>query len=139
MSSHAIDILGTGRTYRPGTAREVLTSSLGSDPYERLEDLAKAGERKAHAEGQAYHLDHMRKVVLSRIMGEIEREVGKCAEGKLERLARADERYEAHLSGTAAAIDEKERAQAAYWKIRAEIEMDQAALIHLNALAKLER
>jgi len=122
----------------PASAREMVAAALGHDPRELLHDLDEAGERKAKAEGVAYQLEHLRKIVLAQIMGDIEAEMGgKVAEGRLERLARADARYAAQIAGTAEAITQRERAAAEYWRIKAEMELDNATLTHANAAMRL--
>lgn len=135
------------RTSRPsadghteGSARELLAASLGSDPFERLEDLREAGRRKAKATGVAYQLDHERHAVLARLSTEYARTHANqnLSEAKLDRLARADDRYQKHLEGTAAAMEEKELAESEYWAMRSELEWDRAAIAHINALSRLE-
>ena len=130
--SQPIDILG---------ARETVRATVEADPWASLEDLRVAGERKAKAEAVASHLDHMRKVVLSRCCSEIaEAHAGKAmSEAKLERLGRAHPRYEEHLRGLAAAVEEKEQAHAEFWRIRAELEWMDRTLMHSMSLAKLAR
>ena len=130
--SQPIDILG---------ARETVRATVEADPWASLEELRIAGERKAKAEAQANHLDHMRKVVLSRIAGEIAQVQSNksLSEAKLDRLARADSRYEAHLKGLAAAQEEAEQARAEFWRIKADLEWQEHTLIHSMSLAKLAR
>ena len=127
------------RQHPDGSAREILSASLGSDPYDRLAQLGALGERKAKAAGQAYHMDHMRKVVLAHVAGELAVVHAKegLSEAKLERLARADDRYRQHIEGTAAAMEESELAQAEYWRLRAELTWDEKAIAHYNAMSRL--
>lgn len=131
----------TSRTdHTAGSARELLATHVGSDPYERIEELRQIGHRKAEAEGVAYQLEHERKSLLARLATEYARTHSdkSMSEAKLERLARADERYAAHIKGTAVAIENRERANSEYWAIRSELEWDRAAIAHLNALSRLE-
>ena len=122
-------------------ARETVRAVVEADPWISLEDLRIAGERKAKAEAQASHLENMRKVVLSRIAGEIAQVQSNksLSEAKLERLARADARYEVHLKGLAAAVEEREAAMAEYFRIRGELDWMDRTLMHSMSLAKLQR
>jgi len=121
------------------SARELMTASLGADPYERLAELEALGQRKARAAGQAYHMEHMRKVVLAHVAGEIATVHAKegLSEAKLERMARADDRYRQHIEGAAAAVEESELAQAEYWRLRSELTWDEKSIAHYNAMSKL--
>lgn len=123
----------------PHSAREVLAGNLGRDPYEGIEELREIGERKARAEGVAYELDKSRDAVLARITSEIATaHAGESlSEAKLERMAKADPRYLAHIKETATAVAEKERVHAEYWAIKSELEWDQEALRHLNHMSRL--
>lgn len=127
------------RKHPERSARELLAASIGSDPYGRLDELDRLGKAKAEAAGRAYHMEHMRKVVLSHVAGQIAEIHAKenLSEAKLERLARADDRYRAHLEGTAAAIEASELAQAQYWRLRAEMLWDEKAIAHLNKTIEL--
>ena len=127
------------KPHLPHSAREVLAGNLGRDPYEGIEELRAIGERKARAEGVAYQLEHERKSLLAKLQGEYASAHAKekLAEAKLERLARADERYLAHIRKTAEAIAERERINMEYWGIKAELEWDTEALRHLNHLSRL--
>lgn len=129
------------RVHASGSARELITATIGADPYQGIEAMRKAGERKARAEGVAYELEHLTKTVLARIAGELAEVHAKekLAEAKLERMARTDVRYEAHVRKVAAAVEEKELASNEYWAIRSELEWDGHSVFHANALAKLER
>ena len=122
-------------------ARESVRATVEADPWMSLEELRLAGERKAKAEAQASHLDHMRKVVLSRCCSEIaEAHAGKSiSEAKLERLGLAHPRYEEHLRGLAAAVEEREAAMAEYFRIRGELDWMDRTLMHSMSLAKLQR
>ena len=122
-------------------ARESVRATVEADPWMSLEELRMAGERKAKAEAVASHLDHMRHVVLSRIANELANVHGgsKLSEAKLDRLARADPRYEDHLQGLAAAVEEREAAVAAYYARRGELEWLSLTLTHSMSLAKLQR
>jgi hypothetical protein len=125
----------------PHGAREAVRATVEADPFATLEELREAGKRKAKAEAQASFLDHMRKVVLARIVGELagvhSRE--KLSEARLERMARADVRYENHLKGLAAAVEERDQAVAEYYTRRSELDWMDRTLMHANALARLER
>ena len=131
--------LAARRQHPENSARETLCASLGADPYDRLAELGALGERKARAAGVAYHMDHMRKVVLAHIAGELAQVHAKegLSEAKLERMARADDRYRQHIEGAAAALEESEQAQAEYWRLRAELDWDAKAIAHWNAMSKL--
>jgi len=122
------------------SARELLTASLGADPYERLAKLEELGARKAKANGAAYHMEHMRKIVLAHVAGELAVVHAKegLSEAKLERLARADDRYRQHIEATAAAIEERDRAEAEYWTLKAGLEWDSRAVTHLNAMSRMD-
>jgi hypothetical protein len=121
-------------------ARESVRATIGQDPFELLEELREAGRRKAKAEGLAYQLEEQRKIVLCSIQNELSvvhaRE--KLSEAKLERMARADPRYEAHIRGTAAAIEEREAASAAYWALQSDLQWCEKTLAHANAMSRLE-
>lgn len=131
-----------GQRVRESSAVERLLASLdGMDPFERIEALRKAGKRKAEAEGRAYQMDHTRKSLLSRLATEIAtaRPKESLSEAKLERLARADPRYQAHLDGTAEAMREREEATAEYYTIRAELTWLERTIAHTNALARIDQ
>lgn len=53
-------------------------------------------------------------------------------------MARADPRYQTHIEGMAAAVEERELARSEYWRIRTVLEFDRASIAHLNALSRLE-
>lgn len=123
----------------PRAAREAVRATVEADPWDALEELRQAGKRKAKAEGVASQMEHMRKIMLSRISGEIAQVHKNLSEAKLERMARADARYEQHIKGLAAAIEEKEAASAEYWRIQAELTWMEKTLAHANAMSRLER
>lgn len=131
---------GTPPPHTRDSARELLAASIGSDPYERIEELRETGERKARAKGVAYQLEKQRKSLLASIASEYSRMYAdeNLSETKLDRMARGDERYRTHIEGTAAAIEERERAESEYWSIRSLLEWDKTAIAHLNALTRLE-
>jgi hypothetical protein len=139
--SRTDDLLRLGAIpHTPRGARELLVGSLGSDPYERIAELRSAGARKAQAEGVAYQMEHERHIVLARIAAEIAnaRTKENLSEAKLDRMARADPRYEKHIKGTAAAVEERDLAISEYFAIRSELLMDEQAIHHLNALSRLD-
>ena len=125
----------------PHGARESVRAVVEADPWVTLGELGIAGQRKATAEATASHLDTMRHVVLSRIANELAHVHGKAAlsEAKLDRLARSDPRYEAHLKGMAAANEEAGQARAELWRIQADLEWMKHTLMHSMSLAKLQR
>lgn len=121
-------------------ARELLASNFDTDPYEKIEELREIGLRKARAEGMACQLDHERKIVLARVANELATVHAKesLSEAKLDRMARADARYQTHIEGLAAAVEEREHTRSEYWAIRSLLEFDRASIAHLNALSRLE-
>ena len=132
-----------GNSRRPRTqddARELLASNFSSDPYKQIEELRGIGARKARAEGVAYRLEHERKIILARIANEIAtvHAKEKLSEAKLDRMARADSRYQIHIEGLGAAVEERELARSEYWAIKSLLEFDRASIAHLNALSRLE-
>ena len=124
----------------PSEARDLLAANIGSDPYEKIEELRDIGARKARAEGQAYRLEHERKIVLAQLANEYASAHAKDAlsEAKLDRLARADSRYQQHIAGLAAAIEERELARSEYWRVRTILEWDGRTVAHANAMSRLE-
>ena len=135
------ELLANGATRRtPEAARELLAANLGSDPFEKIEELRSIGTRKARAEGVAYQLEHERKIVLAQLANEYASAHAKEAlsEAKLDRLARADERYQNHIKGLAAAIEERELARSEYWRVRTVLEWDAKTIAHTNAMSRLE-
>ncbi len=132
-----------GNSRRPRTqddARELLASNFHSDPYKQIKELRVIGARKARAEGVAYRLEHERKIILARIANEIAtvHAKEKLSEAKLDRMARADSRYQTHIEGLGAAVEERELARSEYWAIKSLLEFDRASIAHLNALSRLE-
>ena len=128
------------RARTPDDARELLASNFDSDPYEKIEELSGVGARKARAEGVAFQLEHERKIVLAKIANELAtvHAKEKLSEAKLDRMARADPRYQTHIEGLSAAVEERELARSEYWQIRTVLEFDRASIAHLNALSRLE-
>ena len=128
------------RARTPDDARELLASNFDSDPYEKIEELGGVGARKARAEGVAFQLEHERKIVLAKIANELAtvHVKEKLSEAKLDRMARADPRYQTHIEGLSAAVEERELARSEYWQIRTVLEFDRASIAHLNALSRLE-
>ena len=120
-------------------AREAVRATVEADPWAALEELREAGKRKARADGVAVQMDKMRKVILSRISGELAQVHKNLSEAKLERMARADQRYETHVNGLCQAIEEKEAASADYWRIQAELTWMEKTLAHANAMSRLEK
>ena len=136
-------LLASGVSRRtPEAARELISSHFAGDttPYERIEELRQIGAKKAIAEGVAYQLEHERKIVLARLANEFATAHSKqpLSEAKLDRLSRADSRYQDHIKGLAVAIENRERWRSEYWAIKSLLEWDKAAISHLNALSKLE-
>ncbi len=82
-----------------------------------VKKMSEVGKEYAKAKGESYQLQEMRKVVLARIMCEIE---GSVASRETE--ARASERYEQHLEGTRQAIEEETRLRAEYQRYNAQYE-----------------
>jgi hypothetical protein len=126
----------------PEAAREIISSHFAGDtaPYERIEELRAIGAKKAEAEGVAYQLEHERKIILARLANEYAQAHSKhpLSEAKLDRLSRADSRYQDHIKGLAVAIENREKWRSEYWAIKSLLEWDKAAIAHLNALSKLE-
>jgi len=126
----------------PEAAREIISSHFSEDltPYERIEELREIGARKAEAEGVAYQLEHERKIMLARLANEFAAAHSKhpLSEAKLDRMARADPRYQDHIKGLAVAIEKREHMRSEYWAVKSLLEWDKSAVAHLNALAKLE-
>ena len=119
--------------------RESMAHVIGADPFVLLDELEHAGKRKARADGLSYQMMEMRKSVLSSIVTELVREHPNAAISKLEHMARADSRYTNHIAGTAAALEEKELATVAYFRVKGEIEWCAHANYTANATAKLQR
>ena len=132
-----------GDGWRPRTqddARELLASNFPTDPYKKIEELREIGARKARAEGMACQLEHERKIVLARIANDLAmvHAKEKLSEAKLDRMARADPRYQVHIEGLGAAVEERELSRSEYWAVKSLLEFDRASIAHLNALSRLE-
>ena len=84
------------RQRTPEAARELLAANLGSDPFEKIEELRDIGSRKARAEGMAFQLEHERKIVLARLANEYASAHAKdnLSEAKLDRLASIERRHQ---------------------------------------------
>ena len=126
----------------PDVARDLLASNFPPDqnPYELVEKLREVGAEKAKAEGVYYQLDHERSIILSRLATEfsVANISERLSEAKLERMARADSRYESHIKRTALALEERDRTRSEYWALKSLLEWDRASVAHLNALSRLE-
>ena len=126
----------------PDVARDLLASNFPPDqnPYEIVERLRQVGAEKAKAEGVAYQLEQERPIVLSRLATEfsVAHVKERLSEAKLDRMARADPRYEAHIKRTAQALEERARTRSEYWALKSLLEWDRASVAHLNALSRLE-
>lgn len=133
----SLDVLGTRAR---GALDNLLATLGGMDPFERIQAMRDAGERKARAEGRAYQLDHQRKALLAKLANEYATAHAKenLSEARLERMARADERYSKHLEGTAAAIEERELAVSEYFAVRAELLWLEKTVAHSNALTRMD-
>ena len=132
---------GPSRPREPGQARELVRAELGNDPWSDIERLREAGRRVAAAQGLLTRLEGETKSLKARIQMEKATALARenLSEAKLERLALSDARYEAHMKGIAAAVEEREIARHEYWAIKARLDWDQSAIQHANALARLER
>ncbi len=121
-------------------ARELLASNFDTDPYEKIEELREIGIRKAKAEAIAYQMEHERKIVIARLCNEYATAHAKesLSEAKLDRMARGDARYQAHITELSGAIKERELTRSEYWAIKSLLEFDRASIAHLNALSRLE-
>ena len=125
----------------PEAARELLDSHFEVSPYQRIEAMRQAGERKAKAEGVCVQLEHQRHIVLATVQNEFATVHAKerLSEAKLERLARASAPYGAHIEGLSSAVEERDRARAEYAAAKAVLDWDRAAVAHLNKLLELDR
>jgi hypothetical protein len=123
------------------SARDLLAANFEVSPYDHIEELRQIGERKARTEGVAYQLDQERKIVLSRIQNElaVAHATENLSEAKLDRMSRADTRYENHIRRLAVAIEHRETARSDYWAVKSLLEWDRASIAHLNSLASLDR
>jgi len=138
--SRTDEILQASGAQSPEAARDLLSANFEVSPYDHIEELRQIGERKAAAEGVAYQLDKERKIVLSRISNEIALAHSKesISEAKLDRMARADARYENHIRRLSVAIENRERARSDYWAVKSLLEWDRASVAHLNSLTRLD-
>jgi hypothetical protein len=126
--------------HAPDSAREMLAIHIGHDPYDLVERLDTAGNVRAGALAVAYQLENETKSLLARLASEYAVTHAKegLSEAKLERLARADQRFSDHIKGTAVAIENREKANNEYWRIRTLIELDRSAIAHQNALTRMD-
>ena len=124
----------------PEAARELISSHFDVSPYEQIETLRQTGHRKAIAEGRVVQLEHQRHIMLATIANElaVAHSKEKLSEAKLDRMARADQRYQTHIAGLGAAVEERDIARSEYAAQRATLEWDRAAIAHLNALSRLD-
>ena len=134
------ELLQASGAQSPEAARDLLSANFEVSPYDHIEELRQIGERKAAAEGVAYQLDKERKIVLSRISNEIALAHSKesISEAKLDRMARADARYENHIRRLSVAIENRERARSDYWAVKSLLEWDRASVALLNSLTRLD-
>ena len=134
------ELLQASGAQSPEAARDLLAANFEVSPYDNIEELRQIGERKAAAEGVAYQLDQERKIVLSRISNEIALAHSKesISEAKLDRMARADARYENHIRRLSVAIENRERARSDYWAVKSLLEWDRASVAHLNSITRLD-
>ena len=128
------------RVITPEAARELIGSHFDVSPYEQIETMRQTGHRKAIAEGRVVQLEHQRHIVLATVQNELAtvHAKAKLSEAKLDRMARADQRYQTHIAGLGAAVEERDIARSEYAAQRATLEWDRAAIAHLNALSRLE-
>lgn len=128
------------RQRTPSEARDLLSANLGSDPFEKIEELRDVGARKAVAEGRAYQLEHERKIVLATLANEYASAHAKenLSEAKLDRLSRADHRYQKHITILGQAIEDREMARSEYWAVKSVLEWEAKTIAHLNATSRLD-
>ena len=128
------------RPRTPEAARELITANMGSDPFVKIEELRQIGERKARAEGVAYQMEHERKIVLATLANEYASTHAKenLSEAKLDRLARADHRYQKHVTIMGQAIEDREMARSEYWAVKSILEWEAKTIAHLNAMSRLD-
>tara|TARA_R110000737_G_scaffold76542_1_gene107237 strand:+ start:911 stop:1339 length:429 start_codon:yes stop_codon:yes gene_type:complete len=131
----------TEMAHTPNSAREVLSASIGSDPYVRLQELSRLGQLLAEREGVAYQLEKETKPLLATLATEyaVAHAKSNLSEAKLDRMAKADQRYLNHIKGTAEAIRQREQTKNEFWAIKSELEWDRTAIAHLNSLTRLEQ
>ena len=122
------------------SAREVLIGSLGSDPYQLLEDLRSVGKDLARLEGVSYELQNSVKPLLATLATEYATTHVKqnLSEAKLDRLAKADNRYMERIKLVAETIHQREEKKNEFWAIKSELDWDAKSVSHLNALTKLD-
>ena len=99
---------------------------------EAVNKIEEIGKQYAEAKGTSYLLQEQKKVVLARIMSDIE---GSVASREVE--ARASDRYEEHLVGTKVAIVEELKLKAEYEKWKAQYETCRSLLSMEKAKANL--
>lgn len=131
------------KPHEPGSARELLSASLGAevdDPWQRIEELREAGKRKARAKGMVTQLEHERKIVLADVRNRLAQihAQDSVTEARLERLARGSDDYKAIVKSLGHWTSELAEAESEYWAMRSELEWDRAAIAHLNAMSRLE-
>ncbi len=87
--------------------------TIEKDMKNAVEKIEESGTLYAKAKGISYHMQEMRKVIIAR---EMKKYMGSAVIREME--ARASKRYEEHLDGTSAAIEEETRLRAEYerWK-----------------------
>ena len=114
----------------PEAARELISSHFDVSPYEQIETMRQTGHRKAIAEGRTVQLEHQRHIMLATVANElaVAHSKEKLSEAKLDRMARADPRYQAHIAGLGAAVEERDHARSEYAAQRATLEWDRAAI-----------
>ena len=122
------------------SAREILTGSLGSDPYQLLESLRSVGKEVARLEGVSYELQQSVKPLLATLATEYATMHANqsLSEAKLDRMAKADPRYMERIKMVAAAIRQREEKNNEFWAIKSELDWDAKSVAHLNALTKLD-
>ena len=127
--------------HTPHSAREVLVASIGNDPYQKLQELNALGTQLAEKEGVAYELEKELKPLLATIATEyaVAHSHINLSEAKLDRMAKADNRYSNHIKAVAEAIRQRERTKNEFWAIKSELEWDRTAIAHLNSLTRLEQ
>jgi len=121
-------------------ARDLMSANMGSDPFEKIEELREIGARKARAEGVAYQMEHERKIVLATLASEYASMHARenLSEAKLDRLARADHRYQKHIAGLAQAVEDREMCRSEYWAVKSELLWQEKVVSHLNAVSRLD-
>lgn len=126
--------------HAPNSARELLAAAIGGeDPYVRLARLDELGQQRAEAEAIWYRLDKERRALIARLASEYSTAHAdkNLSEAKLDRMARADARYQTHIEGLAAALEKKQKLDAEYWGLKSGLEWDARAVSHYNAMSRL--